>query len=257
MKSFPFLGSKSAVTLSYSFMEGDQVFIQKAFPCIQRASNWAVSGYVLSGQTITAAVKFACLLNRLSSVNLLGGERKQGCIGIHLLLNGVWTMSLTEPASQNTWNMPCAVSRLCKVRNLYREKSSPFKNIETSFAHCAGSQAGALLAWIGWTSAQTSSHQITNATGASSAEYGPMQCECALLLWWKESLMMVFTVWTQNSNCSLREWLRMKSLARNIWKPGMDTGRKCGYPETHPLFGGWLGLFGDNLILDLICFFFS
>lgn len=59
MKSFPFLGSKSAVTLSYSFIESYQVFIQKAFPCIQRFSNWAVSGNVLSGQTIIAVVKFA------------------------------------------------------------------------------------------------------------------------------------------------------------------------------------------------------
>lgn len=35
------------------------MFIQKAFPCIQRFSNWAVSGNVPSGQTIIAVVKFA------------------------------------------------------------------------------------------------------------------------------------------------------------------------------------------------------
>lgn len=35
------------------------MFIQKAFPCIQRFSNWAVRGNVLSGQTITAVVKSA------------------------------------------------------------------------------------------------------------------------------------------------------------------------------------------------------
>lgn len=54
MKSFPFPGSKSAVTLSSSFIEGYQVFIQKAFPCIQCSSNWAMRGDVLSGQTVTA-----------------------------------------------------------------------------------------------------------------------------------------------------------------------------------------------------------
>lgn len=35
------------------------MFIQKAFPCIQPSSNWAVSGNVVSGQTIIAVVKSA------------------------------------------------------------------------------------------------------------------------------------------------------------------------------------------------------
>lgn len=66
------------------------MFIQKAFPCIQRFSNWAVRGNALSGQTITAVVKSALLSQwTVHTADLLGGERKWGCTGVWFLLNGV------------------------------------------------------------------------------------------------------------------------------------------------------------------------